>query len=260
MRAIKPSLVVLTVLIGFFLLISYNNAVAFEAEDIAEIKREVGELKKDVAEIKKLLRAAVSKARPPEKTTSVTTVDNDPVLGSPTAPLTLVEFADYECPYSARHYRNTFSALKEEYIDTGKLRYVYRDFPLSFHKRAQKAHEAASCAGEQGKYWEMHGSIFDNQKKMEVDNLREYAETIGLDLPVFNVCLDSGKYTDEINKDIDAGKEAGVRGTPSFILGRTEDNGEVKGLFIRGAQPAAYFKKEIDQLLEQVQSSKKDDN
>ncbi len=255
MRNLKPFFVGL-IFLAATLTIAYDVSYADVEEDISEIKRELGELKKDVAEIKKLLQGVVSRARAPEKTTAVTTIDNDPVLGSPTAPVTLVEFSDYQCPYCARFFKTTYPALLEDYIKKGKLRYVYRDFPLPFHKKAQKAHEAASCAGEQGKYWEMHDFIFANQAKMEVENLKEYAGTLSLDMASFNACLDSGKYVEEIKKDIDDGRKAGVRGTPSFVLGATDKSGQVKGLLVKGAQPLSYFKTEIDRLLKETSGEK----
>ena len=100
----------------------------------------------------------------------------------------------------------------------------------------------------------MHDSIFRDQKKMQVDDLREKAQLLGVEMSAFNSCLDSGKYEQEIKKDISDGTKAGVRGTPSFVLGKTDPSGSVKGIFIRGAQPTAYFKNQIDQLLKQVSS------
>jgi protein-disulfide isomerase len=256
MRRWKP-LLILTILFAVVAPMAGQYASAGVEEDIAEIKRDIKSLKKDVSDIKKLFNTAITRAKKAaERTTSSTTIDDDPVLGSSDAPLTLVEFSDYQCPYCGRFFKNTYPVLKEEYIKTGKLRYVYRDFPLSFHKQAPKAHEAASCVGEQGKYWEMHDSIFSDQKKMEVEDLREKARVLGVDMSTFNSCLDSGKYAAEIKKDIADGTKAGVRGTPSFVLGPTNENGEVKGPFIRGAQPTAYFKNQIDLLLKQVSKGK----
>jgi len=259
MFKIKPFMTMFVVS-ALFLAVGYSSALAGVEDDIAEMKKDLSALKKDVAEIKSLLNSILKRARTPQKTTSSTTVgDNDPVLGSNSAPLTLVEFSDYQCPYCLRFFKQTYPTLKKEYIETGKLRYVYKNFPLNFHKQARKAHGAASCAGEQGKYWEMHDSIFSDQAKMQVEDLRERARGMGLDMAAFNTCLDSGKYAEKINKDIQDGIRAGVKGTPSFILGKTREDGRVQGPFIRGAQPTAIFKQKIDQLLNEVSKQKNSD-
>ena len=142
--------------------------------------------------------------------------------------------------------------LEKEYIATGKVKYVFLDFPLGFHKQAFKAAEAAHCAGEQGKYWEMHDQIFANQKAMEPKNLSEYAKKISLDSAKFQQCLDSGKYVEEIKKDMAEGQKAGVSGVPAFLMGLTDLNNPktlkaTKKLV--GAQPYAKFKETIDSLL-----------
>ena len=142
--------------------------------------------------------------------------------------------------------------LENEYIKTGKIKYVFRDLPLeAIHKNAFKAAEAASCAYEQGKFWEMHDSLFANQATLSPANLSIYAETIGLDITKFKQCLDSGKYAAEIRKSIAEAGEAGITGTPTFLLGFTEPNSsKVKVLkVLRGAQPYAAFKDAIDAAL-----------
>lgn len=255
MHRMKPFVVALMV-VASSLMIAYSYSFAGVEEDIAQMRQELNQLKGDVAEIKNVLNALLNRPKAPEKTTSRTTIDNDPVLGSSSAPLTLVEFSDYQCPFCGRFFKDTYPIIKEAYVKTGKLRYVYRDYPLPFHKEAEKAHEAANCAGEQGKYWEMHDRIFGNQAQMQVQNLRESAEALGVNMLAFNACLDSGKYADEIKKDIEDGNKAGVQGTPTFILGQTRETGEVEGPLIRGAQPTDNFKKEIDRLLEEVSRNK----
>jgi len=142
--------------------------------------------------------------------------------------------------------------LEKEYIETGKLKYVARDFPLeSIHKFARKAAEAAWCANEQGKIWAMHERLFANQQQLQPEALGQHAQAIGLDGPAFQACLDSGKYTTTINASLKEGQNAGVRGTPGFLLGYTEaDGGEVRAVkFLNGALPFDTFKQNIDQLL-----------
>jgi len=142
--------------------------------------------------------------------------------------------------------------IEKEYIKTGKLKYVVRDFPLeSIHKDAFKAAEAGHCAGEQGKFWEMHTRLFENQKALGPTNLANYAQALGLDGPKFQQCLDSGKYAARIRKDLEDGQKAGITGTPGFLFGLTEANDpKVKVLkVLKGAQPYASFKGAIDSLL-----------
>ena len=167
-------------------------------------------------------------------------VDDDAVLGDNDAPVTIVEFSDYECPFCGRFHTQTFGQLKSAYIDTGKVKFVYRDFPLSFHAQAQKAAEAAECAGEQGKYWEMHELLFSPGVQGGVASFKQYAQQIGLDTAKFNDCLDTGKMVAEIRKDTADGAAAGVQGTPAFY---------VNGVEISGAQPFQVFQQIIDSQL-----------
>jgi len=142
--------------------------------------------------------------------------------------------------------------IEKDYIKTGKLKYVVRDFPLeAIHKDAFKAAEAAHCAGEQGKFWEMHVRLYDNQRALGPKELPQHAQALGLDGPKFQQCLESGKYAARIRKDLEDGQRAGITGTPGFLFGLTEPNDpKVKVLrVLKGAQPYASFKDAIDSLL-----------
>nr|NIO07435.1 thioredoxin domain-containing protein [Deltaproteobacteria bacterium] len=121
----------------------------------------------------------------------------------------------------------------------------------SIHKQALKAHEAANCAGDQGKYWEMHDQLFANQRKLRRKDLPEYAKAIGLNVAAFESCLDSDKHAGEIRKDVETAAEVGIRGTPTFLLGYTQsDPSKVQAVrMIRGAQPYSQFRKAFDELL-----------
>ena len=171
-------------------------------------------------------------------------VGDAPVIGSSDAKVTIIEFSDYECPFCSRFYEQTELLLKAEYIDTGKVRLAYKDYPLSsLHPTAQKAAEAARCAGEQGKYWEMHDLLFVKQSEwapLGVTKLKDYAPTLGLDSQAFNSCLDSGKYASAVQKDFNEGSSLGVSGTPTFF---------VNGIQLVGAQPYAIFQQVIEQEL-----------
>jgi protein-disulfide isomerase len=154
-----------------------------------------------------------------------------------------------------RHVRETEPKILKEYVETGKLRHVFMDFPLAMHKLAFKASEAGLCAGDQGKFWEMSHKLFDNQTKnrkhLEKDNLVKYAEALGLNMTKFKACLDNGKHVAAIKKRIAEGQsKAGMTGTPAFLFGFIQPNGTVKAVKKNvGASPYAKFKGIIDELL-----------
>ncbi len=178
------------------------------------------------------------------------TVDDDPFIGDENAPITVIEFTDYQCPFCARHFTQTYSQIKKNYIDSGKVKYVSRDFPLSFHPFAQKASEASECADDQGKFWEMHDKLFDAQAAWSGSadatiTFKQYAADIGLDVPDFTSCLDTDKYKDEVIKDQADGSASGIDGTPGFwILG--PDGQKQK---ISGAYPYETFSAAFDEMM-----------
>ena len=167
-------------------------------------------------------------------------VDDDSVWGQADAPVTIIEFSDYECPFCERFYVQTLPQLKKNYIDTGKVKFVYRDYPLSFHPNATKAAEAAECAGEQKKYWEYHDTLFQHQNALDNKSLKQYAIDLGLDTASFNQCLDSGAMLEEVQKDFKEGSYLGISGTPTFFI---------NGIKIVGAQPFDAFKLVIEREL-----------
>lgn len=183
-------------------------------------------------------------------------VDDDPVLGNPKAPVTLIEFSDYECPFCKRTFEQLLPELKKTYIDTGKVKLVYRDFPLSFHANAEKEAEAAQCAKDQGgdtAYYKFHDQIFtkttSNGTGLALTELSVIAKNIGLDGNKLQQCLDSGKFKDEVAKDIADGTKAGVSGTPSWIVGKSSKDGLIEGSLVVGAQPFAAFQTVIEEQL-----------
>jgi protein-disulfide isomerase len=180
--------------------------------------------------------------------------DNDPIIGDPNAPITIIEFSDFQCPFCARFHIQTLPLILEEYIEQGKVKLVFRDFPIqSIHPNALPASVAAECANEQGKFKEMHDMLFDNQNKwnsQDTDDalslFSQYATNIQLEQDTFDSCLTNGKYIDEIKKDLDDGREYGVSGTPGFFVG----NDEIGYVELKGAQPFESFKKIIDAQLD----------
>ena len=160
-----------------------------------------------------------------------------PSRGPTNAPVTIVEFSDFQCPYCGREYP-VIERLMKEY--DGKLRLVFRHYPLDFHPFAQKAAEAGACAQDQGKFWELHDKMFSNQGKLAVADLKGYAKSLGMDGTKFDKCLDSGEKSDQVHADQKAGTEAGVNGTPAFFI---------NGIFINGAQPYEQIKQAVDREL-----------
>lgn len=222
-------------------------------QEIESLKENQAAIQKDIKEIKEALKdGPQKKPQRPQFEEVVLSVDGNFMKGDENAPLTIVEFSDYQCPFCGRHVKNTYPQIEEEYIKTGKVKYVFADFPLAFHKEAPEASEAALCAGDQGKFWEMHDVLFNNQRALQAENLPKYAQEAGVNnMESFNACLKNDKYKKTVDDNLEAGKKAGIRGTPSFILGySTPDNKDVKFVsMIRGARPFESFKSEIDSLL-----------
>ena len=142
-------------------------------------------------------------------------------LGSRDAPITIVEFTDYQCPYCRQFESTTFTELRKKYIDTGRVRFVVRDLPLvSAHPNAMQAAEAAHCAGDQGKFWAMHDALFSDASKLEKRGLIDRAESLRLDIGVFRSCLESEKHKVEIQDDQQVAASLQINGTPSFLVGK----------------------------------------
>jgi protein-disulfide isomerase len=165
--------------------------------------------------------------------------DDDPTRGGgAAAPVTIVEFSDFQCPYCSKA-EGVVDEVMKKYGD--KVRLVYRDYPLSFHPNAENAAMASECAQEQGKYWEMHKAMFANQSKLLAADLVETAGTLGMDKDKFKTCLDTGKFRSEVQKDFQDGQKAGVSGTPTFFI---------NGVMIVGARDVASFTEIIDRELD----------
>jgi len=180
--------------------------------------------------------------------------DNDPIIGDSNAPITIIEFSDFQCPFCARFNSQTLPVILDEYIEQGKVKLVFRDFPIqSIHPNALPASVAAECANDQSKFKEMHDMLFEKQnewnKKETTEALSlfsQYASNMKLDMEVFDSCLTSGKHIDEIKKDLEDGRDYGVTGTPGFFVG----NDQIGFVELKGAQPFESFKKVIDAQLD----------
>ena len=174
-----------------------------------------------------------------------------PSEGKSSAPITLVEFTDFQCPFCGRHYTQTYAQIKKNYVDTGKVKYELRNFPLtSIHPNAMIGAEAATCAEKQGKFWEMHDQLFGNQQTWSTEKdptatLEGYAKQLGLNTADFNKCLTGHETDAEIQKDMTDGNSAGITGTPGFwVIG---PNGKTQQ--IKGAYPYTTFQTAFDGML-----------
>lgn len=220
--------------------------------DSEALKTELEALRKTVAGYKEREEKARLARAPVRESDFTLQVADDPFKGSADAEVVLIEFTDYQCPFCSRHNKDTMPTLLKKYVQTGKVRYVMRDYPLAFHKNAAKAHEAAHCAGDQGKYWEMHDELFANQRALTADKLPGYAEAVGVaDMVTFQSCLDGDQHAERGQESLAEGVKAGVSGTPSFLLGVMEADGStVKATkFIRGAQIIKVFEDAIEEIL-----------
>jgi protein-disulfide isomerase len=181
--------------------------------------------------------AKVEMLLPPYEPPKVEVAATGPSKGPPSAPITIVEFSDYQCPYCSKA-ESTVRELLDAY--PGKIRLVYRDYPLPMHPDAPKASEAALCADDQGKYWQMHDRLFANQDKLSVTDVKSAARDLGLDGAKFDKCLDSGEKAKAVEANRKAGDEAGVSGTPAFFI---------NGRLLSGAQPLSAFRAIVDEEL-----------
>ena len=171
-------------------------------------------------------------------------------LGKADAPLTMVEFTDLQCPYCRHFVLTSFDEIKKNWIDTGKLRFVTRDFPITdLHAQAMPAARAARCAGEQGKFWEMRIALLRNANLLSPAYISATAADLKLDAKAFAVCAASTKFDAEIQSDMQEGARLNLAGTPTFVIGRTT-NGSIEGPLVVGALPYAQFDAKLRQLIE----------
>ena len=240
--------------LGITLAVAGSGCAQQTDSDLSSELTEGQAILEELREIRKLLEAnppggtAAPAARPARPRRGEVSVAEGQVLGRADAPLTLVEFTDFECPFCSRFASTTFEQLKREYIDTGKLRLVSRDLPLAIHSNAMQAANAARCAGEQDHYWEMRDTLFGNNTQLDQESLIRYADDLNLDVAKFTVCQTSDKYGDEIRQDAADAGAVGITGTPSFVLGKTSGD-RLEGAIIVGAQSFATFDTQIKALL-----------
>lgn len=243
-----------------FWLAAPPSAVAEDdAETLAAIRAELEALRKtqertqaELAEIRKLLEGA-RPPREPEFAATAIELDGAPERGSPAAPLVLVEFSDYQCPFCRRHTQQVLPELLKNYVDAGRVRYVMKQFPLvSLHPQAELAARAALCAGDQGDYWEMHDALFSWSGALSPDTLQQRAGELGMDAGDFAACVDGDRHAATVAADQALGQKLGVRGTPNFFLGRVDPADPQRVTLVQripGAVAYPVFSAAIDALL-----------
>lgn len=201
-----------------------------------ELKAEIGVLKQSVGKSNSVMADASAM------------IDNDPTLGDEDAPLIIIEYTDFLCPFCKKHELNTFVKLKEAYIDTGKIQYVVKDFSLSSNSSAILAAVAANCAEEQGNYWSMRHMIFENQRDLSKDKLIGFADLLKLNQQAFIQCIDDPKQAHEVENDVAYAEQIGIQSTPSFVIARKEKNRLLDIKVVRGAYNYKRFSQLLDSL------------
>jgi protein-disulfide isomerase len=218
--------------------------------EVHQLTQALQAVRKDLAAI----RNSPAPGAPAPFDSAVVPLSGGAALGSQDAKVTVVEFVDYQCPYCQRNFQDTLPRILKEYVETGKVRYVALDFPLvTIHANALNAAVAARCSGEQGKYWEMHDTLFSNQNALDAERLPVYAKQLGLDGATFQTCLNNVATADRVRADMDTGQRIGITGTPAVLLGLSDPNDPSLVNTTRkivGAQPYTAFKAAIDSLLD----------
>lgn len=222
-----------------------------ERQQFQQLQQDVEMLKKQVQVLSREQRMQpaappVIEVAPKPKSISLGTIQP---LGNPDAKVALIEFADYQCPYCERFYRQSFGNLKSRFIDSGKVMYVYRDLPAPNRPQALPAAIAARCAGEQGKFYEMQSLLFSNGSSLQQSSYARFAKKLGLDSSKFQACLIDNNQVEKVRQDINEAQSLGIRGTPTFYIGAVDGNKIVNPRQIVGALPYSYFKQALEKAL-----------
>jgi protein-disulfide isomerase len=220
-----------------------TGVTARQAEQIIDL---LGQIRQLLAEQVNVKTGAGPMKRP--NTTVTRPIEGHQVLGSIDAPLVMVEFSDYECPYCYQFHHETFPKIKSKYIDAGKIRYDIHDYLLVIHANAMKSALAAQCASEQGQYWGMRERLKANPDRLGLTDLLTYARDIGISSDALNKCVESGKYTQAILADVAEAQSLGITGTPAFLIGPASDR--AKAQVILGSAPFEVFDQIVTRLLQ----------
>ena len=213
-------------------------------------REQADEILKELRQIRQLLekqQAQAPQAQGEQVVKAKVNLEGFAMLGSKEAPLTIVEFTDYQCPFCQRFHTTAFPELKKNYIDTGKVRFYSRDMPLDFHPDAMRAAEAARCASDQGQFWRLRDVMGANPNKLDMDSLVADVTNLKMDVKAFRACVESEKYKSAVQTDVMEAMKIGANGTPTFVVGKSTPNG-VDGELMVGAQPYPMFDQKLQEL------------
>jgi protein-disulfide isomerase len=239
-------------------------------QKIAELEKGQEQILKELRELKVLLQQlrqpvpapagaqpnpAAAKPAAPQLPNFDLLLAGSPSKGKADAKLVLLEFSDFECPFCGRYARDTYADVIKEFVDSGKVRYVFRHLPIeSLHPRALRASQAAECAHEQGRFWEYHDRLFTNQQALTEPDFKRHAQAVGLAIPAFDKCMAAQLASPaKVRQDQNEGGRAGVTGTPTFFIGTVTKDGRLKALRrMVGAHPITNFRTTIESVLAEV--------
>jgi len=223
-------------------------AVPLGAQDQGITRQQADQILNELRQIRQLLERQQAGNKPPEPARATLNLEGAQMLGSKNAPITMVEFTDYQCPFCRQFHTTTFNELKKNYIDTGKVRFYSRDLPLdTLHPNAIRAAQAARCAADQGQFWTMRDIMGSNPDKLDMDHLAGFATDLHLDVLAFRNCVQSDKYKNAVQGDVVEAMKIGAQATPSFVIGKSTAEG-VDGEVMVGALPYVNFEQKIKAL------------
>jgi protein-disulfide isomerase len=228
------------------------NAQGSANQDPGITRQQADQILNELRQIRQLLEqqakaGAQAAPQPPKVSRATLNMEGVAMLGSKDAPLTIVEYTDYQCPFCQRFHVTAFTELKKAYIDTGKVRFYSRDLPLDFHPNAMRAALAARCAAEQGQFWKLRDVMGANPDKLDIDHIVGFAADLKMDASKLRACVESEKYKDAIQADLLEAMKVGAQGTPTFVLGKSTATG-VEGEVIEGALPFPMFDQKLKEL------------
>ena len=232
---------------------SAQDEVAALRKEVEALKAQQAAMQRDLTAIKNFLQALAQAQQPAETAllNKTVQVDGVPTRGAASARIMMVEVSDYHCPFCRRFRQETQPQIDAQYVQSGKIRYAFVDYPIAqLHPDAFRAHEAANCAGEQGKYWEMSTQLFE-QPARDVSALVAQAGKAGLDTSRFKTCLEAGKYAGAVRESISRMQTLGIDSTPTFLIGLTPPPGQPMKVLkvVKGAVPLADFQAALDSVL-----------
>jgi len=230
------------------LLLPLNGQTKKNAKDEGITREQADEILNELRQIRRLLEKQGEKEAPAPPARAKLNLEGFQMLGSKDAPITVVEFTDYQCPFCRQFHTTVYGDLKKNFIDTGKVRFYSRDLPLdSIHPDAFRAAQAARCAADQGQYWKMRDTMGSNPNKLDLESLLADAAELKMNVDSFRTCVQSQKYKEAVQTDVLEAMKIGAEATPTFVVGRSTPLG-VDGELMVGAQPLTEFVKAFSRL------------